>query len=269
MDGKKLLSTLRSVIDYHRACGIESYPVSEKTLGLIGRCWVPQENLSDSPELAGQDLSCQKSDVSKPVPAADKGADILSTLKSEIDDCRACFLHKSRAIATAGKGGRNPKLMIVGDWLTVSGSYIPEPGELFGRDRDQMLARMISAINLKEEEVFITNVIKCSIPENVQPNSEHIQACSNWLSSQIAVLSPLVICSMGIIASRLLTGCSLPLSRQRGHFAVYKTTAAKEIPLMPTYHPTFLLQNPEMKQETWADLQEVQKKIAQLSARFN
>ena len=268
MDGKELLSSIRSVIEYHRGCGIESYPVSEKMLEQIGRCSSPPEKLPEKPKRVENDPPIKKAVPEKHnEKVIDDGA--IPVLKKQIDICRKCFLHETRAIPTAGKGGSSPKLMVIGDWLTVSRGYVPEPGDLFGRDRDQMLARMISAINLKEDEVFITNVIKCSIPDNVQPNSEHIQACSNWLTSQIEVLSPLVICSMGIIASRLLTGCSLPLSRQRGHFVVYKTPAGREIPLMPTYHPTFLLQNPEMKQEAWADLQEIEKKIDRSSTLVN
>ena len=269
MNGKELLASIRSVIDYHRACGIEPYPVSEKTLGQIGRCSAPPVSDSGSPHRRRSGIPRNKAVAKKQVPEIGDCTQTLSDLKTEIEACRKCFLHKTRTIATAGNGGSSPKLMVVGDWLTVAGSYVPEPGDLFGRDRDQMLARMISAINLKENEVFITNVIKCSIPDSIQPNAEHIQACSNWLSRQIDVLSPLVICSMGIIASRLLTGCSQPLSRQRGHFTLYKTSAEEEIPLMPTYHPTFLLQNPEMKQEAWADLQEIEKKIVHLSTRVN
>jgi len=153
------------------------------------------------------------------------------------------------------------KLMVVGDWLTVTAQSPVAAGDLFGKDQDMMLARMIEAIKLSPGEVFVTNVIKCSIAEMCQPTAEHIRSCSSYLDMQIELLAPELICSMGIIASRLLTSQARPLSQQRGHFYSYKTGSKARIPVMPTYHPTFLLQNPEMKQATWTDLQAIKQKL--------
>ena len=264
MNKYEFIDALESLLRYHESCGIEGYHSGDRLD--IERVVLSQ--LVENSETADGELQREEDPVGNDggvnVVQRQESTEGLSTLSAEISQCQNCSLHRTRQVSTAGNGGSVPpvKLMIVGDWLTASPRIPVKGGDLFGADQDMMLARMIAAMELDQEEVFITNVIKCSIPETSQPTSEHISSCSNYLEMQIEYLQPRVICSMGIIASRLLTSQAKPLSQQRGHFFSYKTGSGQTIPVMPTYHPTFLLQNPEMKQATWADLQAVNKKIS-------
>ncbi len=256
---------MRSFLGYHQSCGIEGYPTDDTVKNGLKALSRKPETGSCAGELPKPDNPAANGH-SETFPDQQEKKKQLSVadLGEEIGRCRNCSLHRERQLSTAGSGGsggRPVKLMIVGDWLTVFEGSAVTAGDLFGRDQDLMLSRMVEAINLNREEIFITNVIKCSVPEARQPTSEHISSCSTYLHMQIEMLSPRLICSMGIIASRLLTEQSRPLSQQRGRFFVYKTGSGLQIPVMPTYHPTFLLQNPEMKQATWADLQAIKQKL--------
>ena len=265
LNKRELVSTLRSILGYHQSCGIAGYPADEAVKNGVKALSRRPQSGSRAGELPKPDKPAAGR-PGGPVAAVQEQKKQLSVadLGEEIGRCRNCSLHRERQLSTAGSGGsgqRPVKLMIVGDWLTVFRESAVTAGDLFGRDQDLMLSRMVEAINLTRDEIFITNVIKCSVPETCQPTSEHISCCSTYLHMQIEMLSPRLICSMGIIASRLLTAQSRPLSQQRGRFFVYTTAAGLQIPVMPTYHPTFLLQNPEMKQATWADLQAIKQKL--------
>lgn len=267
MNKSEFINVFRSLISYHHSCGIENYPAAAPfKAGLDSLIRLAED---DAREVDGAPIP-ERPEVEEPAISGKAFKEqakfpTLTELDTEIGRCRNCSLHLDRQVSTAGSGGSAAiplKLMIVGDWLTVTRKSSVKAGDLFGSDQDLMLARMIEAINLTREEVFVTNVIKCSISDTCQPISEHIRSCSNYLEMQIELLSPQLICSMGIIASRLLTDQARPLSQQRGHFYSYKTGSGLQIPVMPTYHPTFLLQNPEMKQATWADLQAIKQKLS-------
>ena len=124
-----------------------------------------------------------------------------------------------------------------------------------------MLARMLAAIHLAPGDVFITNILKCGLSESCQPLAAHIHCCLGYLKRQIAVIAPTVICSMGIIATRALLDLPHSLSQLRGRFHLYTTSDGSQIPLMPTYHPSYLLQAEEMKLKTWEDLQLIKMKL--------
>ncbi|HBG18903.1 MAG TPA: uracil-DNA glycosylase, partial [Desulfobulbaceae bacterium] len=173
----------------------------------------------------------------------------------EVVACRACDLHKQRIYPVVGRGPEKVRLMIVGDWLSAGEEGGLPPGQLFGVEQDRMLARMLSAINLPVEEVFIGNVIKCAVPAIVQPQAVHVQSCVSYLRRQIVALAPEAILAMGMVAARVILEKSQPLSRLRGRFHDFEAAPGVRIPVLVTYHPTYLLQNPEMKAATWADLQ--------------
>ena len=125
-----------------------------------------------------------------------------------------------------------------------------------------MLQRMMTAIKLPWENVFVTNVIKCGVRSEEQPQAEHIDACSSYLLRQIRAVSPELICSMGVVATKSLLRLPQSLSQLRGRFHPFRVGDDCEIPLLPTYHPGYLLQNPEMKKATWHDLQLLEKRLA-------
>lgn len=182
----------------------------------------------------------------------------LEELALEIQSCTICPLHRTRKVSTAGKGGSLPRLLVIGDWLVHESV---EMETLLGSRQDQMLAKMMAAIDLDMSQVFVTNLIKCSVDASLKPDSTHIDACLSYLKQQIRVLTPQVICTMGAAPSQALLGSALPLIRLRGRFHRYRSGDDHDIPVMPTFHPSFLLKNSEMKQSTWEDLQAIGTKL--------
>jgi DNA polymerase len=114
----------------------------------------------------------------------------------------------------------------------------------------QLLTKIIAAIKLRREDVYICNIIKCRPPGNRNPAPEEIKACFPFLKRQLAVIQPEFICALGTFAAQVLLGTSTPISRLRGAFHMYQG-----IKVLPTYHPAYLLRNPEKKRAVWEDMQ--------------
>lgn len=125
-----------------------------------------------------------------------------------------------------------------------------------------MLGRMLEAIHLDPADVFVTNILKCGLPASCQPAANHLHCCLSFLQRQIVAIAPVLLCSMGIIATRALLDMPQSLSQLRGRCHLYTALDGRQIPLIPTYHPSYLLQAIEMKAETWKDLQLIEQKLA-------
>lgn len=265
-DKTTFLNGLKSLLRYHRIIGIDSYPLNQDAQLFLKRTPHPvKENLKSaasaqkvreySAEVRGHSGSIAKSSSFQPLAVT------LGEIGEEVISCHACDLHKQRIYPVVGRGPEKVRLMIVGDWLSGDEQGRLPPGHLFGVEQDRMLARMLAAINLPVAEVFISNVIKCAVPATCQPQAVHVQSCVSYLRRQIAALAPEAICTMGTIAARVVLEKSLPLSRLRGRFHDYEASPGVRIPVLTTYHPSYLLQNPEMKAATWADLQLLAKQL--------
>lgn len=152
-------------------------------------------------------------------------------------------------------------MLIVGDWLVAEPGRVVPKRTVFGVEQDRMLGKMLDAIKFPKDQVFASNVIKCGVPASCQPKAENVRACLSYLHRQIAVIQPEIVLSMGMIATRTLLDRRDPLSKLRGRLHNCKIGGEKTIPLIATYHPTFLLQNPEMKRATWYDLQLMAKQL--------
>ncbi len=246
------LKKLQSLLRYYQQSGVSSFPHTDDI----------QKFLKSSIEL--ENIKQSVPDVFENQKAPKIGDNIsLSTIgeiEEEVGSCKSCDLCRKRIFPVPGRGSRRAKLFIVGVWLSLH-EQSSKTSQLFGMEEDFMLERMIAAIKLSPDDVFISNVIKCGIDASVQPRATNITACLSYLHRQIAAVSPLVICAMGIVAARSLLQISQPLSQVRGRFQDYRLDDERTIPLMATYHPTFLLQNPEMKKATWEDLQAIAKKL--------
>ncbi|MCP4343847.1 MAG: uracil-DNA glycosylase [Desulfobulbaceae bacterium] len=253
-----ILTGLQSLLRYHSSIGLSHYPRNEDV----------ESFLRVLPKVKGEAESFQVK-VAVPVrplqqekaPAVLRSPVKISEIREEVTACHACELHKQRLYPVAGRGPDKIRLLIVGDWLSADVSGDLPPDHLFGVMQDQMLNRMLMAIKLSASDVFITNVIKCAVPGSCQPLATHVQSCVSYLRRQILSLLPEVICTMGMVAARAVLQKSQPLSRLRGQFHEYEVEKERTIPVIPTYHPTYLLQNPEMKQATWADLQLLAKRM--------
>jgi DNA polymerase len=150
--------------------------------------------------------------------------------------------------------------MVVGDWSLQPEDF--SPNVLFGPAEDQMLRRMITAMELVPAEVYLTNCVKCSPGGDAVPDTHCLQRCASFLAREISAVDPQVICAMGEEAARMLTGSQEPLSRFRGRFARCRCDPSSRAVVMPTFHPRFLLQHPEMKKATWRDLLAVKQRLA-------
>lgn len=263
MTRTQLLKSLRSLITYHQSCGIDYYHDTEHIRSGVKAL----DEFSDResiPEIS-QTKPTPRSVSHKTESAVGAGVSV-EELAREIGGCRVCSLHESRKISTVGRGGAKPRLLIVGDWLVHDTRM--RGSELFGIEQDLMLDNMIKAMNLDPGDVFITNIIKCSVDKPYRAVNEHLSACVSYLKQQISLLSPKVICTMGAVASQTLLNTTDSLIGLRGKFHRYVLADGIGIDVMPTFHPTYLLRNPEMKKPTWGDLLAVRKQLDSIKS-FN
>ncbi|MBI2339648.1 MAG: uracil-DNA glycosylase [Deltaproteobacteria bacterium] len=179
----------------------------------------------------------------------DERAHHLSSLRAEIGDCTRCVLHKGRTNLVFGVGNPNAELMFVGEG---PGADEDLQGEPFVGRAGQLLTRMIEAMGLKRGDVYIANIVKCRPPGNRNPEPIEIATCIPFLKKQIDIIQPKVIVCLGKFAAQTLLQTEIPITKLRGEFHDYG-----EAKIMPTYHPAFLLRNPNMKRAVWEDLKKV------------
>lgn len=199
------------------------------------------------------------------VPRAGGGdaAGMLAALDAEqVRNCRRCKLCERRSNTVFGVGNPQARLAFVGEG---PGFEEDRQGIPFVGPAGQLLTRMIAAMGLRREDVYICNVVKCRPPNNRDPEPEEILACSPYLYEQLRIVDPEVIVALGLPAARTLLNSQLSMSRLRGHFHDFllrdASGDARTIPLMPTYHPAYLLRTPADKKKTWDDLQLVMARL--------
>jgi len=186
----------------------------------------------------------------KPEAAVTDPAEALRLIKEDLGECTRCVLSRlGRRTIVFGEGNPNAELIFVGEG---PGADEDEQGRPFVGRAGQLLNKMIGAMGLKREQVYIANVVKCRPPGNRTPEGEEIDTCSPFLLRQIAVIEPKAIVALGAVAARCLLGFNEPMARLRGRWFDFRGTR-----LAVTYHPAFLLRDPRRKQETWKDLQMV------------
>jgi uracil-DNA glycosylase len=188
--------------------------------------------------------------ASTPAPLYRNQEDALVAVRTEIGDCTRCKLHgQGRKQIVFGVGNPNADLMFVGE---APGADEDIQGIPFVGRAGQLLTKIIEAIDLAREDVYIANVIKCRPPGNRNPEQDEVETCEPFLFQQIDVIKPKVIVALGTFAARALLRTLDPISRLRGR--VYEYRGAK---LIPTFHPAYLLRNPSSKREVWEDMKVV------------
>ena len=189
---------------------------------------------------------------SKPVPFFREPAEALAGVKTFIGECTRCKLSGlGRTQVVFGVGNPGADLMFVGE---APGADEDVQGVPFVGRAGQLLTKIIEAIGLKREDVYIANVIKCRPPQNRNPEPDEIETCEPFLFQQIDVIKPKVIVTLGKFAAQCLLRSEEPISRLRGRLFDYR--GAK---LIPTFHPAYLLRNPSSKREVWEDMKLVRK----------
>jgi DNA polymerase len=180
----------------------------------------------------------------------------LSQLEAVAKQCTKCRLHRGRTQVVFGVGNPRAALMFVGE---APGRDEDLQGEPFVGRAGQLLTRIIEAIGLRRRDVYIANVIKCRPPNNRNPQEDEIARCEPYLMRQIELVRPRIIVALGTFAAQTLLKTAAPISQLRGRFHTYHG-----VKVMPTFHPAFLLRNPERKRAVWEDMQAVQRELRQV-----
>jgi DNA polymerase len=177
-----------------------------------------------------------------PIPAPEP----LETIRIDLKDCKRCKLSPTRKNIVFGSGNPNAELMFVGE---APGADEDEQGLPFVGRAGQLLTKIIEAMEMRREEVFICNILKCRPPSNRDPEADEIAACEQFLFRQIASVKPKVICTLGAFGAQTLLRTTESISRLRGRLIDYR--GAK---LLATFHPAYLLRNPNEKRKVWEDV---------------
>lgn len=192
--------------------------------------------------------SAQNLQTEAPLTLSRNAAEALLAVRVDIgEDCSRCKLHTlGRKQIVFGVGNPDADLMFVGE---APGADEDEQGIPFVGRAGQLLTKIIEAINLKRDDVYIANIIKCRPPQNRNPEPDEVASCEPFLFRQIDVIKPKVIVALGKYAAQTLLRTETPISRLRGQVFDYR--GAK---LVPTFHPAYLLRNPSSKREVWEDM---------------
>lgn len=207
------------------------------------------------PDVSALNRVTAAQDAAKKVLAAPLSADKSETLeqiRKNLGDCQRCKLGATRKNLVFGVGNPKARLVFVGEG---PGADEDEKGEPFVGDAGRMLNRIITAMEIKREDVYICNVVKCRPPQNRNPEGDEIAACSPFLLRQLRSVRPEVIVALGKFASQTLLDTKEPISKLRGKFRDFHG-----IPLMPTYHPSYLLRtggNSDSFWDVWGDMVQV------------
>jgi len=173
----------------------------------------------------------------------------LAEVRKELGDCKRCKLHRTRKTIVFGEGNEKATLMFIGEG---PGYDEDVQGRPFVGKAGQLLTKIIESINLSREEVYIANIIKCRPPQNRNPEPDEIESCSPFLMKQIRVIQPKIICALGTFSAQTLLKTDTKITALRG-----KLCDLEGIKVIPTYHPAFLLRNPERKRDVWEDMKKI------------
>lgn len=179
--------------------------------------------------------------------------DKLDYLREYLGDCRRCGLCEHRSNIVFGTGSAEARLVFVGE---APGYNEDKQAEPFVGKAGKLLDKMIAAMGLEREEVYICNVIKCRPPDNRDPLADEIRECSPFLRKQLEIIEPEAIVTLGRFAGQFITGDDESMGALRGRWHDWE-----QIPVMPTYHPAYLLRSPDQKRKVWSDLQMVMERL--------
>ena len=200
----------------------------------------------------GVDIWEKRTALSSPQPAGpaqvDARTEVLSSLEQAVSYCVRCELHKTRTNTVFGVGNSDADWMFVGE---APGAEEDRQGLPFVGRAGHLLDAMLRAINMRREQVYIANVLKCRPPNNRDPLGVEVNECEPYLHQQVEQIRPKIIIALGRFAAQSLLKTTRPISKLRGEVFHYADT---NIPLVVSYHPAYLLRNPVDKRKAWVDL---------------
>ena len=247
----KLAENIKNALEFYQALGFERLPIKLKDRNLIsGRSRIFRTSVS---------IASDKRESTNP-RVREKGQSgvikeaALKALSEEIRGCMRCRLADKRTHIVFGEGNPDARLMFIGE---APGREEDLQARPFVGDAGTLLTRLIEKMGFQRGDVYIANIVKCRPPMNRDPESEEIEACKGFVEGQIKIINPDVIMSLGRIATLTLIGDpKLKITAIRGKFFDYRG-----IPLMPTFHPAYLMRNPKDKWLTWNDAQKVLERL--------
>ena len=240
---------LRDHVEYFKELGVEGvHPDALRRSRADPSVKKTDERRGRSPD---RPESHEVSDLIPVSAVGTAGPDSLPLIKEDIGpDCSRCKLHTlGRKQVVFGVGNPDADLMFVGE---APGADEDLQGEPFVGRAGQLLTKIIEAINLRRDDVYIANVIKCRPPQNRNPEPDEVEQCEPFLFRQIDAIKPKVIVALGKFAAQCLLKTTDPITRIRGREYRYRDAI-----LIPTYHPAYLLRNPSSKREVWEDMKRV------------
>ncbi len=184
-------------------------------------------------------------------------------LKEKALACKSCSLSASREQVVFGSGDRSAKLMFLGEAPAADDD---KSGQPFSGSAGQLLAKMIEAMGLSREQVYLAHAVQCRPPQNRNPSADEIATCSQFVRDQIRLVQPKVLVTLGTIASQAILKTQSPMSEIRGRL-VTNSDFGFPLNVMPTHHPAYLLRNPDLKKLVWGDLKLVMGQLASITRR--
>lgn len=245
----------RNTLGFMADLGCRGFDISRETLDIFERLdivqkpGVPNKPVNPKKPTAGEKPGDRrKPDVDKKPDTREKpaGPETLDAIRRDMGDCRRCKLNERRKHIVFGAGNPHARLMFVGEG---PGRDEDLQGEPFVGAAGGLLTKIIRAIGLTREDVYIANIIKCRPPGNRNPETDEIRTCFPFLARQIQAIRPEFICALGAFAAQTLLNTNQSISRLRGRFHDFEG-----IRVVPTFHPAFLLRYPERKREVWEDM---------------
>src|SRR6185436_9006564 len=209
------------------------------------------ESLSVESVAAARSASATARSLEEKPPVQD-----LESIRSEIGDCQRCKLAPKRTNIVFGSGNPDAELVFVGE---APGYDEDQQGLPFVGRAGQLLTKIIESINLKREDVYICNVLKCRPPENRNPEPDEVATCNPFLKKQLATIRPKIVCCLGTFAAQTVIQTASSISRLRGQF--FDIDGMRVI---ATFHPAYLLRSPDKKREVWEDMKQIRAELFRL-----
>jgi DNA polymerase len=243
----KIADDLKTVLQFYQSLGFEKLPITiEKRGSKFRKPGVPEGMVAERTAVYGPTNAGRGAEEKKIA---------LAALRTEIGDCQRCKLSQGRSHLVFGEGSPAAVLMFIGE---APGREEDIQGRPFVGEAGKLLTNLIVKMGLRRDDVYIGNIIKCRPPQNRDPEEDEVLTCMPFIERQIEIISPRVIVALGRISAQTLIGTKIPISKMRGRFFEFKG-----IPLMPTFHPAYLLRNPKDKWLVWEDAQKVIEKLGE------
>ncbi len=225
---KEIFTQVKNLLLAHQEMGLEPPRISRRALKFLDRGPVGRKEAAPRPDRI----------------------ESLEALRDHVGDCTRCKLARTRTHLVFGEGSERARLVFVGEGPGREEDLVGKP---FVGEAGRLLSRIIeNGMGLTREEVYICNVVKCRPPGNRDPEREEIEACLPFLKAQLRIIRPEAICVLGRVAGQGLLGEDFRVGPARGEWHSFEG-----IPLMPTYHPAYLLRNASAKRQVWEDVKKI------------